>query len=180
MSLKDITWDLHKEAETSQFVKNIFKGTATPQEYALYLYNLLAIYDPIEFSCKRQGLFKNLAGIERLNKLYADFLELDDGSAYQLMPSVVEYHDYLIKLGNDPYRRHLMKAHLYVRHMGDLNGGQVFKRIVAPYSQGKFYDFDDAENLKVAIKAELTDDLGPEARTAFIYAIRMMKELGGE
>lgn len=180
MSLKDITWDLHKEAETAKFTKSILKGEATKDEYALYLYNLLAIYDPIEFSCKRQGLFKNLAGIERLGKLYQDFLELDNGGMYQLMPSVVEYHDYLIKLGNDPYRRHLMKAHLYVRHMGDLNGGQVFKRIVAPYSQGKFYDFDNVDELKVAIRQELTDDLGPEARVAFIYAIRMMKELGGE
>lgn len=180
MSLKDITWDLHKEAETSTFVKKIFKGEATKEEYATYLYNLLAIYDPIEFSANRQGMFKNLPGIERLRKLYADFIELDSGAQYQLVPSVVEYHDYLIKLGNDPHRRHLIKAHLYVRHMGDLNGGQVFKRITSAYSKGTFYDFDDAEALKVAIKEELTDDLGPEARTAFIYAIRMMKELGGE
>ena len=180
MSLKEITWDLHKEAETSQFVKKIFKGEATKDEYATYLYNLLAIYDPIEFSCKRQGMFNNLPGIERLNKLYQDFLELDEGKMYRLVPSVVEYHDYLVKLANDPMRCHLIKAHLYVRHMGDLNGGQVFKRIVAPYSQGKFYDFDNPEELKVKIKEELTDDLGPEARTAFIYAIRMMKELGGE
>lgn len=180
MSLKDITWDLHKEAETSAFVKKIFKGEATKDEYATYLYNLLAIYDPIEFSAKRQGMFNNLPGIERLNKLYQDFLELDEGKMYRLVPSVVEYHDYLVKLANDPMRCHLIKAHLYVRHMGDLNGGQVFKRIVAPYSQGRFYDFDNPEELKVKIKEELTDDLGPEARTAFIYAIRMMKELGGE
>lgn len=180
MSLKDITWDLHKEAETATFVKRIMKGEASTNEYANYLYNLLAIYDPIEFSCTRQGFFKNLEGIQRLRKLYEDFLELDTGEQYQLVPSVVEYHDYLIKLGNDPYRRHLMKAHLYVRHMGDLNGGQVFKRIVAPYSKGKFYDFDNVNELKVKIKEELTDDLGPEARIAFIYAIRMVKELGGE
>lgn len=180
MSLKEITWDLHKEAETSTFVKKIFKGEATKEEYATYLYNLLAIYDPIEFSCRRQGFFKNLEGIERLGKLYTDFLELDSGAQYQLVPSVVEYHDYLIKLANDPLRRHLIKAHMYTRHMGDLNGGQVFKRITAAYSQGKFYDFDNAEELKVKIKEELTDDYGPEARTAFIYAIRMMRELGGE
>ena len=180
MSLKEITWDLHKLAETSTFVKRIFKNEATKEEYATYLYNLLAIYDPIEFSCKRQGLFKDMPGIERLNRLYTDFLEIDSGAQYQLVPSVVEYHDYLIKLANDPLRRHLIKAHLYVRHMGDLNGGQVFKRMVQDYSSGKFYDFDNVEELKVKIKEELTDDLGPEARTAFIYAIRMMRELGGE
>lgn len=180
MSLKELTWDLHKEAETSTFVKKIFKGEATKEEYATYLYNLLAIYDPIEFSASRQGMFRNLPGIERLRKLYADFIELDSGEQYQLVPSVIEYHDYLVKLANDPYRRHLIKAHLYVRHMGDLNGGQVFKRIVSSYSKGTFYDFDNVEELKIKIREELTDDLGPEARVAFIYAIRMMKELGGE
>ena len=180
MSLKEITWDLHKEAETSTFVKKIFKGEATKEEYATYLYNLLAIYDPIEFSCRRQGFFDNLPGIDRLSRLYSDFLDLDSGAHYQLVPSVVEYHDYLVKLANDPMRRHLIKAHLYVRHMGDLNGGQVFKRIVSSYSKGAFYDFENSEELKVKIKEELTDDLGAEARTAFIYAIRMMKELGGE
>lgn len=180
MSLRDITWDLHKEAETSKFAKKILRGEATKEEYATYLYNLLAIYDPIEFSAKRQGMFDNLPGIERMSKLYQDFLEIDSGAQYKLMPSVVEYHDYLIKLGNDPLRRHLIKAHFYTRHMGDLNGGQVMKRQVAQYSKGTFYDFENADDLKVKIREELTDDYGPEARTAFIYAIRMMKELGGE
>ena len=93
---------------------------------------------------------------------------------------MVEYHDYLIKLGNDPYRRHLIKAHLYVRHMGDLNGGQTIKRQVSHISSGKFYDFDNLEMLKNNIKNELTEDLGSEARVGFIFAIRMMKELDGE
>lgn len=180
MSLKEITWDLHKIAETSAFAKKVLKGEASKEEYATYLYNLLAVYDPIEFSAKRQGLFKDLPGIERLNKLYQDFLEIDSGAQYQLVPSVVEYHDYLIKLANDPLRRHLIKAHFYTRHMGDLNGGQTIKRIVAPISSGKFYEFDDLEGLKVKIREQLTDDLGAEARVAFVYAIRMMRELGGE
>ena len=180
MSLRDLTWDLHKEAETSLFAKKILRGEATKEEYATYLYNLLAIYDPIEFSCRRQGFLKDLPGIERLNRLYTDFLEIDSGAQYQLVPSVVEYHDYLIKLANDPFRRHLIKAHMYTRHMGDLNGGQVMKRQVAQYSKGTFYDFENADTLKVKIKEQLTDDYGPEARVSFIYAIRMMKELGGE
>lgn len=180
MSLREITQDLHKEAETSAFAKKILKGQATKEEYATYLYNLLAIYDPIEFSAKRQGLFNNLPGIERMSKLYQDFVEIDSGAQYQLVPSVIEYHDYLIKLANDPYRRHLIKAHFYTRHMGDLYGGQIMRKQVAHYSSGKFYEFDNADDLKVKIRQELTDDYGPEARIAFIYAIRMMKELGGE
>lgn len=180
MSLKEQTWDLHKLAETATFSKRLLKGQATREEYATYLYNLLAIYDPIEWSAHRQGMFDTMPGLARLKALHEDFCEIDSGAQYELTPSVVEYHDYLVKLGNDPLRRHLIKAHLYCRHMGDLNGGQVIKKIVAEHSSGKFYDFDDAEKLKTAIREELTDDLGPEARTAFIYAIRMMRELGGE
>ena len=179
-TLRDITWDLHKKAETMVFAKKLLRKELTKEEYATYLYNLLAIYDPLEWSASRQGMFDNLNGVQRMQSLYEDFKEIDSGANYQLVPSIVEYHDYLVKLGNDPHRRHLIKAHMYVRHMGDLNGGQVIKRQVAEFSSGKFYDFDNVDSLKVKIKEELTLDLGPEARTAFIYAIRMFEELGRE
>lgn len=178
MSLKEQTWDLHKLAETASFSKKLLKGQATQEEYATYLYNLMAIYDPVEWSAQRQGLFDRLPGLQRLSSLHEDFLEIDSGAHYLLVPSVVEYHDYLVKLGNDPLRRHLILAHVYCRHMGDLYGGQIIKKLVARYSSGKFYDFENADQLKTDIRQELTDELGPEARTAFIYAIRMMRELG--
>ena len=178
MSLKEITKDLHTAAEKTKFAKKLVTGDLTQEEYATYLYNMLAVYDPIEFSCNRQGLLNNLKGIERLRGIYADFLELDSGAQYQLTPSTVDYHDYLIRMGNDPERRHLIKAHLYVRHMGDLFGGQYIAKVVP--GQGKFYQFDNVEELKAAIRAELTDDLGNEARVAFEWAIKIMKELGNE
>jgi heme oxygenase len=60
--------------------------------------------------------------------------------------------------------------------MGDLFGGQIIAKQV-PYTSGKFYQFEDADALKAAIRLELTDDLGDEARVAFEYAIKMMKDL---
>jgi hypothetical protein len=59
--------------------------------------------------------------------------------------------------------------------MGDLFGGQIIAKKCP--GQGKFYQFKDAENLKTAIRAELTDDLGDEARVAFQWAIKLMKAL---
>ena len=41
----------------------------------------------------------------------------------------------------------------------------------------RVFEFKDAENLKTAIRAELTDDLGDEARVAFEWAIKIMKAL---
>jgi heme oxygenase len=177
MSLKEITKDLHHEAETTVFAKMLLSGKIGKEDYRNYLYNLLAIYDPIEWYCKRQGFLDNMPGLPRLKAIHADFQELDDGSYYYLTKSTLEYQTYLHKLGNDIDRKHLIKAHLYCRHMGDLFGGQIIKKQVAHISKGKFYDFENADAMKLAIRETLTDDLGDEARVAFEFAIKMMRDL---
>lgn len=177
MSLKEITADLHHEAEKTTFAKMLLSGKIQKNDYANYLYNMLAVYDPIEWYCKRQGFLDTMPDLPRLKAIYADFMELDDGSYLYLTPATLEYQTYLHKLGNDPERKHLVKAHLYCRHMGDLFGGQIIKKQVAHISSGKFYDFENADVMKGAIRATLTEDLGDEARVAFEYAIKMMRDL---
>lgn len=177
MSLREITKDLHHEAEKTKFAKLLLSGKIEKQDYKNYLYNLLAVYDPIEWYAKRQGMFNNMPGLPRLRSIHADFQELDDGSYCYLTESTLSYQAYLHSLGNDPERKHLIKAHLYCRHMGDLNGGLIIKKQVSHISKGLFYEFDDPDILKATIRQELTDDLGPEARIAFNFAIYMMKDL---
>jgi heme oxygenase len=177
MSLKDITSDLHHEAEKTKFAKLLLSGKIEKADYRNYLYNMMAVYDPIEWYNKRQGAFANMHDLPRLKAIYADFTELDECDYYYLTPSTLEYQTYLHKLGNDPERKHLIRAHLYVRHMGDLFGGQIIKKQVAHISSGKFYDFENADAMKMAIRQILTDDLGDESRVAFEYAIKMMKDL---
>jgi len=177
MSLKDITSDLHHEAEKTKFAKLLLSGKIEAQDYKNYLYNLMAVYDPIEWYCKRQGFLDTMPDLPRLHAIHADFLELDDGSYCYLTDAALEYQAYLHKLGNNPERKHLVKAHLYCRHMGDLFGGQIIKKQVAHISSGKFYDFENGDAMKGAIRATLTDDLGDEARVAFEFAIKMMTDL---
>lgn len=177
MSLRDITKDLHHEAETTTFAKMLLSGKIEKADYRNYLYNLLAIYDPIEWYNKRLGNLDTLQDLPRLKGIHADFVELDDGSYCYLTPATIEYQAYLHKLGNDADRKHLIKAHMYCRHMGDLFGGQIIKKQVAHISSGKFYDFENADAMKAAIRETLTDDLGDEARVAFEYAIKMMRDL---
>ncbi len=177
MSLREITKDLHHEAETTTFAKMLLSGKIEKADYRNYLYNLLAIYDPIEWYCKRQGFFKDLNDLPRLKAIYADFTELDDGSYCYLTPATLQYQAYLHKLGNNPDLKHLIKAHLYCRHMGDLFGGQIIKKQVAHISSGKFYEFENADAMKAAIRELLIDDLGDEACLAFAYAIKMMRDL---
>jgi heme oxygenase len=177
MSLKEITKDLHHEAETTTFAKMLLSGKIEKEDYKNYLYNLLAIYDAIEWYGRRQGFFDKMPDLPRLKTIVADFQELDDGSYCYLTPATLEYQAYLHALGNDPDNKHLIKAHMYVRHMGDLFGGQIIKKQVAHISSGKFYEFENADAMKMAIRSELTDDLGEEAKMAFEYAISMMRDL---
>ena len=175
MSLRDITKDLHTDAERTLFAKKLVTGALTTEEYANYLWQMVLVYNGIEVAANSQGMLKNLPDIERAHKIYQDCIELV-GPHHQLrwLTVTVEYYQYLLAL-NYSDRKHLIKAHLYCRHMGDLFGGQMIAKKVP--GQGRFYQFKDSEALKAAIRAELTDDLGDEARVAFEWAIKLMKAL---
>lgn len=178
MSLREITKDLHQDAERTHFAKLLLSGKISKEDYANYLYQMVLVYNGIETACASQGMLTNLPDIERCYRIYQDFIELagkDYGSTYKWLPETVDYYRYLLDLNMDPERRHLVKAHMYCRHMGDLFGGQMIKTRVP--GQGRFYEFKDAETLKSAIRAELTDDLGDEARVAFEWAIKIMRAL---
>lgn len=176
MSLKELTKDLHTGAERTVFAKKLLTGVLTDEEYANYLWQMLLVYNGIETAAKSQDMLKNLPDIERTHKIYQDCIELV-GPNHNLkwLPVVIEYYQYLLSLNYNAERKHLIKAHLYCRHMGDLYGGQMIAKKVS--GKGRFYEFKDAENLKTAIRAELTDDLGDEARVAFEWAIKIMKAL---
>jgi heme oxygenase len=176
MSLREITKDLHTEAEKTNFAKLLLTGKISTELYTNYLYQMIAAYGPVEFGCKVLGYFDNLPGVERLPGIYQDFIELrDPNTHYTFLPATLAYNNYVLGLLNEPSTKHLIKAHLYVRHMGDLYGGQYIAKTVP--GSGKFYQFDDVEGLRNAIREELTDDLGDEARVAFKWAIKIMKEL---
>jgi heme oxygenase len=80
MSLREITKDLHHEAETTKFAKMLLSGKISKEDYRNYLYNLMAVYDPIEWYCKRQGFLDTMPTLPRLHAIHADFVELDDGT----------------------------------------------------------------------------------------------------
>lgn len=177
-TLRAIIQDLHREAEDQPFAKRLVTGTVTTTEYVNYLYQLLLIYDPIEFGCKIQGFFADLPGLFRLSQLYQDYLELaGPGQAGSWLPETLAYHQYLLELLNDPTRRHRLQAHLYIRHAGDMSGGQSIARQVP--GSGRFYVFEDLPALKSAFLAQLDPhDLGAEARTAFRWNITLLQALG--
>ena len=176
MSLREITKDLHNDAERTLFAKKLVTGNITTEEYANYLWQMVLVYTGIENIADSLGQLDNLPDIKRASKIYADCIELV-GPHHNLtwLPETLDYYRYLLDLYNDRDKRHLIKAHLYCRHMGDLFGGQIIAKKVP--GSGKFYQFEDADNLKQRIIAELTDDLCEEAKVAFKWAIKLMQAL---
>ena len=78
------------------------------------------------------------------------------------------YKQYILALPADK-----ILAHLYTWHMGDLFGGQMIKRVVkAPHSS---LEFIDAPGLISTIRTKLSDDMAPEVRTAFDWAIKILE-----
>jgi heme oxygenase len=179
MSLREITKDLHHQAETTAAAKLLLSGKIAPEMYASWLYQLIMIYGPIEFGCRSQGFFDNLPGIDRLPSIYQDFIELAGTEhKHTWMKSTLEYHDYLITLLNNPETKHLIKAHSYVRHMGDLSGGQIVAKQTP--GSGKMFQVANIDKIKPILRASLTDDLGEEAIVAFQWNIKVLREFGGE
>ena len=113
MSLREITKDLHTDAERTEFAKKLLSGTISKQDYADYLYQMVLIYNPIEMGNRLQGNFANLPDIERTWAIYQDFIELAGTEHnHKWLPSTIAYYHYLLELLHDPERKHLIKAHL--------------------------------------------------------------------
>jgi len=85
---------------------------------------------------------------------------------------VKRYMDHIVSIKDDPKK---LMAHVYVRHMGDLAGGQMISKRVP--GSGTMYQFEDPDALKVAIRERISDDMADEAIICFGFATDMFKEM---
>jgi heme oxygenase len=174
MSLKDLTHAAHKDAETQPFVKVLFSGKINPKLYATYLKNQHPMYEILEVCAMARGLLNGLSGIRRAPSILSDFQELwdeKDGDP-QMCPVVDEYIKYILSIKDQPEK---LMAHVYVRHMGDLAGGQMIAKRVP--GSGKYYQFENAEILKMAIRERLDDSMADEAVVCFDFAKQFFQEM---
>lgn len=172
MSLKDLTHAKHKEAETQPFIKAIFNKQISQEEYADYLYQLAFVYHVLEEDLgQRFGLFDDMPELKRAAAIRDDFNEISNkNSSYFARNSTLDYINYLLKLNDSQGAM----AHIYVRHMGDLFGGQALAKLVP--GSGKMFKFDNKEDLIVKIRSKLNDSMADEANIAFDHNIKMIKE----
>lgn len=173
MSLKELTYEEHRHAETRPFVKVLFKGDIDPQIYATYLYNQFPMYEILEVCAMPHGILNDVPGILRSKAIRSDFEDLWQGETKPtLCPVVDDYMKYILSIKDDPKK---LMAHIYVRHMGDLAGGQMIAKRVP--GNGKYYQFEDVDSLKEKIRAKIDDSMADEAKVCFGYAARLFEEM---
>lgn len=172
MSLKDLTKDLHDQAENTKFMKAVFAKTLPLDLWTDWTYQRSLFYGAIEGAADAVGLLDDLPGIKRSFYLYLDYKEMAGDQRYQFLPSTLEYHKYIIDLYPDENK---IMSHLYTWHMGDLFGGQMIKKIIdAPH---RHLDFKDPKILMTNLRSKLNDEMALESRIAFQWAIKIMNEL---
>ena len=174
MSLKELTKDNHSNAERQEFVKILFSGSIDHKLYATYLYNQFPMYELLEVCAMPYGLLSDIPGILRAKPIRLDFEELwgDVEDRPKLCPVVKAYMDHIMNIRDDPKK---LMAHIYVRHMGDLAGGQMIAKKVP--GAGKYYQFENADALKAAVRLKIDDSMADEAKVCFDFATQFFKEM---
>lgn len=174
-NLKKLTHEHHKDAERQAFVKELLSGEISDERYATYLFNQHACYRVLESMGLLFGLFDTLPGITRSKKIWEDYLELwgERPDSPAALPATTKYLDHLRNIMTD---KDALLAHIYVRHMGDLYGGQMIAKKVP--GEGRYYKFEgDIEELKQEFRKLLHDDLADEAKVCFEFASELFKDM---
>ena len=174
-NLKELTWEHHQNAERQEFVKVLMSGSIDPKLYATYLWNQFPQYEILEVMAMAHGLFNGIPDILRSKAIMEDFKELwpEKEKPPQHTMATKKYLTHMRTIMNDSDK---LMAHIYVRHMGDLSGGQMIKKKVP--GSGKFYQFDgNVKEIKEAIRAKTNDSMADEAKICFDYATELFKDM---
>lgn len=174
MNLKELTKENHKNAERQEFVKHLLSGSIDHDLYATYLFNQFPQYEILEVCSMQYGLFNDFPQIIRSKAIREDFHELwQHDKNPELCPVVQEYLDHIMKIKSDPEK---LMAHIYVRHMGDLSGGQMISKKIP--GEGRFYKFDgEVEDIKNKIREKLDNSMADEAKVCFDFATKLFQEM---
>jgi heme oxygenase len=157
MALYISTKALHVEAERSGVISDLLRGEASRDGYILLQRNLLPAYQALERSLEHHRDTPSLMALakyrlERSAALEADLVALCGGS-FAGVPLLPEGEAYARRIdacaGGDGA---LLIAHAYTRYLGDLNGGQILKRLLMKKpglraAEVSFYDFPDYDDL---------------------------------
>lgn len=177
MSLKKLTQSNHSNAERSWFASLMMSGKITNEQYSLYLKQQFKCYEALEnrFNTINDSSIAIIPkGLERADSIKEDIVELgQDFDSLKTFNSTQEYVNYITE-GCD---ENLLYAHVYVRYLGDLKGGQMIAKRIP--GSGKYYQFDESDKLESFIRGQLREDqeFVDESNKCFDSAITLFKDL---
>jgi len=176
--LKELTWENHSKAERTEHARKLLKGM-TPEEYHRYIYNQYVMYAVLESKARDYGVLAGIEDVCRADAIREDMEEIETLHSIErtndlLCQVVADYTEYVLHMRD----KDEFLAHIYVRHFGDMYGGQMIKK--RNPGSGKMYEFNDVEQLKTTVRAMLTDDMADEANICFQFAMQLFEELDNE
>ena len=181
--ITELTWEYHKNAERQDFVKILMSGEIDPRLYATYLYNQLACYSKLEEYCLESSLFMDTKNLPRAPHIHYDYSHLwtDIGSPPELTESTKAYVEHLDTIRGENEK---LYAHVYVRHLGDLSGGQMIMRKTPGPNRYYIFKHKEVKEYKRIVKERVESYLNlyevnvlPEAIFCFESATKLFKEM---
>ena len=181
--IKELTWEYHKNAERQQFVKLLLSGSIDEKLYATYLYNQLKCYSKLEQYCLESSLFLDTLNLPRAEHIFYDYRALwgDIGTPPIETESTKAYVKHLDTIRGENEK---LYAHVYVRHLGDLSGGQMIKRKTPGPNRYYIFKHGEAKEYKRIVKERVESYLNlyevnvlPEAIFCFESATKLFKEM---
>ena len=183
LDIKELTMEHHKDAERQAFVRILMSGEIDEKLYATYLYNQLQCYSVLEKYGLHNSLFRDTPGLLRAEHIHYDYRSLwtDIGAPPEITKSTKEYVEHIESIQDEAMK---LYAHIYVRHMGDLSGGQmIMKKTPGP---NRYYKFKHKEvgDYRRIVKETINTYLNvyehsvvPEAKFCFESATKLFKEM---
>ena len=183
LDIKELTMEHHKDAERQGFVKILMSGQIDHKIYATYLYNQAQCYSVLEKYGLHNSLFRDTPGLLRAEHIHYDYraLWVDIGQPPEITQSTKDYIEHIESIQDEAMK---LYAHIYVRHMGDLSGGQmIMKKTPGP---NRYYRFKHKEvgDYKRIVKETINTYLNvyehsvvPEAKYCFESAAKLFGEM---
>ena len=183
LDIKELTMKQHKNAERQEFVKILMSGNIDEKLYATYLYNQLQCYSVLEKYGLHNSLFRDTPNLLRGEHIHYDYKSLweDINNPPEITQSTKDYIAHIETIQDEAMK---LYAHIYVRHMGDLSGGQMIKSKTPGPNRYYIFKHNEVRDYRQTVKETINTYLNvyehsvvPEAIYCFKSAAKLFKEM---